>query len=81
MGDDPPATKATGTPDALYDLILVLQQALEDCVRYQHCADDARREGDDELAGFFDELAQSDAEISQRAQGLLRDRLNRAAPK
>ncbi len=25
----------TGTDDSHYDLILVLQQALEDCVRYQ----------------------------------------------
>jgi hypothetical protein len=76
---DAAPTKATGTSDALYDLILVLQQALEDCVRYQHCADDARREGDDELADFFDELAASDTEISQRARELLRHRLNEAA--
>jgi rubrerythrin len=67
--------KDTGTKDPLYDLVLVLQQALEDCTRYQWFADDARQGGDEELAGFFDELAASDREIADRAKGMLRARL------
>ena len=65
----------TGTGDALYDLILCLQQALEDCVRFDAFADDARQAGDDELARFFDELAGSDREIADRAKDMLRQRL------
>ncbi len=65
----------TGTPDATYDLILVLQQALEDCVRYQRFAEDARAEDDGELASFFEELARSDSDIAERAKRMLAGRL------
>lgn len=68
-------TTPTGTRDGLYDLILVLQQALEDCVRYQHFAVDARADGDDEIADFFDELAESDRDIAERGKRLLAARL------
>jgi hypothetical protein len=68
-------TKPTGTRDPNYDLILVLQQALEDCTRYQHFSDDSRRAGDDELADFFDELAESDRDIAERAKRMLAARL------
>jgi hypothetical protein len=67
--------KATGTSDALYDLILVLQQALADCVRYQHFADDAREGGDGELAAWFDQLGRSDEQIAEHAKHLLACRL------
>lgn len=65
----------TGTDDATYDLVLVLQQALEDCVRYQRFAEDARAADDDELADFFDELVSSDHDIAERAKALLATRL------
>jgi hypothetical protein len=66
----------TGTPDEHYDLILVLQQALEDAVRYQCFAEDSRKAGDDELADFFAELGESDKEIAERAKKLLLARLS-----
>ncbi len=62
---------STGVDDRTYDLVLVLQQALEDCHRYQCFAGDARAEGDEEVAAFFDELADSDRSIAQRAKALL----------
>jgi hypothetical protein len=65
----------TGTPDPLYNLILLTQQALEDCVRYQHFAADARDGGDTELAEYFDELAQNDHEVAERAKAMLARRL------
>lgn len=65
----------TGTDDPVYDLVLVLQQALEDCVRYQRFAEDSRAAGDDELAEFFEELGSSDHEIAERAKALLATRL------
>jgi rubrerythrin len=71
MADD----AATGTSDPLYNLILLTQQALEDCLRYQHFARDAREAGDVELADYFDELAQNDREVAARAKSLLRARL------
>jgi hypothetical protein len=61
----------TGFDDPDYDLILVLQQALEDCYRYQHFAADARERGDDELVDFFTELADSDRDIAARAKRML----------
>ncbi|HYI62873.1 MAG TPA: hypothetical protein VEW93_13850 [Acidimicrobiales bacterium] len=74
-----PSTKAapepTGAGDALYDLVVLLQQALEDCVRYQHFADDARHADDEELASFFAELADNDREVAERAKQLLAERL------
>jgi rubrerythrin len=68
----------TGTKDPLYDLILLTQQALEDCFRYQHFAADAREGGDVELADLFDELAKNDHEVAERAKAMLTRRLNDA---
>ena len=67
--------QVTGTPDHLYDLILVLQQALEDCVRYAAFAGDADAAGDAELADWFRELSGSDRELAERAKALLAARL------
>jgi len=65
----------TGTPDHVYDLILVLQQALEDCVRYAAFAGDADDAGDGELADWFRELSASDRQLAERAKALLTARL------
>lgn len=65
----------TGTPDHVYDLILTLQRALEDAWRFAHFAQDAEAAGDEELAGFFRELADSDRDISARSRALLDDRM------
>jgi hypothetical protein len=72
MADD----LSTGTPDPLYDLILLAQQALEDCVRYQRFATDARDGGDSELAEFFEELARNDHDVAERAKRMLLVRLS-----
>jgi hypothetical protein len=65
----------TGTSDPHYDLILVLQQALEDCYRYRCFADDARRAGDDELVELFEELSEQDRELAERLKPMLARRL------
>jgi hypothetical protein len=65
----------TGVSDATYDLVVLLQQALEDCARYQHFARDARADGDHELASLFDELALNDHGVAARARHLLVERL------
>lgn len=66
---------STGFADPDYDLILVLQQALEDCYRYQHFASDAEERGDSELVDFFTELAEADRDIAQRAKRMLIQRV------
>ena len=67
----------TGLPNEVYDLVLVLQQAAADAVRYTAFADDARAADDDELAGWFAELATSDRAVVRRATALLQARLDR----
>jgi hypothetical protein len=59
----------------VYDLVLLLQQAAEDTVRYEAFADDARAAGDDEMADWCAELADSDREIVARASRMLASRL------
>lgn len=70
-----PTDVDTGTPDPLYNLVLVLQQALEDCYRYEHFAEDAREAGDDELVQLFEELSQQDRELAERLKEILAKRL------
>jgi hypothetical protein len=65
----------TGLPNHVYDLVLLLQQAASDVVRYTAFADDARAAGDGELADWCEELADSDREIVARARRMLHERL------
>jgi hypothetical protein len=70
-----PSTIEAGISNSTYDLVVLLQQALEDCARYQHFARDARDDGDDELADYFEELAVNDHGVAARARQLLARRL------
>ena len=76
-GDEPARRIDTGLPDEVYDLVLVLQQAAEDTIRYAAFAADARRAGDTEVAAWFEELAASDRDGVARAVELLSPRLSR----
>ncbi len=71
-----PTKTATGLPDHVYDLVLLLQQAASDVVRYTAFARDARTAGDDEMAEWLEELADSDREIVDRAKSMLVARLS-----
>lgn len=66
----------TDLPDHIYDLTLLLQQAAEDARRYEAFAEDARVAGDDELAGWCAELADSDRQVVARASHMLHERLS-----
>jgi rubrerythrin len=66
----------TPMKDPDYDVVLLLQQALEDCYRYQCFAEDARKAGDQELVDLFEELAESDRQISERVKKILAARLS-----
>jgi hypothetical protein len=65
----------TGLSNSVYNLVLLLQQAASDVVRYEAFAEDAVEESDSELAEWLRELAASDREIVDRAQRMLRSRL------
>ena len=65
----------TGVPNHVYDLVLLLQQACEDVIRYSAFAEDADEAGDEELSSWLRELADSDREIADRARQLLLSRL------
>ncbi len=65
----------TGMSDPDYNVVLLLQQALEDCYRYQCFAEDARAAGDEELVALFEELAESDREIAAHVKAILAKRL------
>jgi len=71
-----PRDTRTGLPDHVYDLVLLLQQAASDVVRYTAFADDARAAGDDEMAAWLEELADSDRDIVERAKDMLVSRLS-----
>jgi len=68
----------TDVPDKHYDLISVLYHALESariCARY---AEEANREGDQELAQFFGLVQQNQMACAQKAKQLLGRRLSQS---
>ena len=73
--DDVAKAAETGLPNHVYDLVLLLQQAAADVVRYSAFAADARAAGDGEFADWCEELADSDRKIVARASQMLRTRL------
>jgi rubrerythrin len=67
-------TENTGLSDRVYNLITVLNRAAEGGHGYAQYIDDAEKEGDTELAQFFQEVQQQDAERAQKAKSLLGQR-------
>lgn len=54
------AQRVTGTRDEHYDLISVLYHTMQEAETLQTYIDDARSAGDNDLAGFFEEVQQQD---------------------
>ena len=65
---------ATGISDARYNLVSVLYHALEGGATYEKYIQDAENEGDQELADFFRQVQQEDAQRAQQAKSLLDQR-------
>jgi hypothetical protein len=63
--------------DPLYDLVGTLYRALKQAAAARRHAEDARRGGDLELAGFFDELQEQSLDLAERCKTLLTARLGR----
>jgi len=65
---------ATGISNATYDLVSVLYHALEGGATYDKYIQDAEQEGDQELAQFFRQVQQDEAQRAQQAKSLLDNR-------
>jgi hypothetical protein len=70
-----PTTPESGTKDKNYDLITVTQLCLEHVWRLEQYAQDAEREGDQELATMFRKMQEHSRKGAQECKRLLRERL------
>jgi hypothetical protein len=73
MSQQPPSP----VKDKNYDLITVLQRCLKATWRLETYKQDARREGDTELADWFEKLQGKSFEAGEEGKRLLTDRLER----
>jgi rubrerythrin len=64
----------TGVRDTVYNLSSVLYHAAQGGTVYAKYIEDAEQEGDQELADFFRQVQQQDAERAQKAKALLDNR-------
>jgi rubrerythrin len=64
----------TGVSDNTYNLSSVLYHAAQGGTQYAKYIEDAEREGDQELAEFFRQVQQRDAQRAQQARDLLASR-------
>ncbi len=64
----------TGISDSRYNLTSVLYHALQGGHTYDKYVQDAEQEGDQELADFFRQVQQQDAQRAQQAKSLLDQR-------
>ena len=69
------ATPDSGTKDKNYDLITVTQLCLEHVWRLDQYADDAEREGDQELAKLFRKMQEHSRKGAEECKRLLARRL------
>ena len=70
-----PATPQSGTKDKNYDLITVTQLCLEHVWRLEQYAQDAERDGDNELATLFRRMQEHSRRGAEEAKRMLRDRM------
>lgn len=70
------AERVTSTRDEHYDLISVLYHTMQEAETLQTYIDDARSAGDNDLAGFFEEVQQQDRQRTERAKQLLARKLS-----
>jgi hypothetical protein len=66
----------TGTKDKNYDRITVTHLCLEHVWRLEQYAQDAEREGDQELATLFRRMQEHSRKGGEECKRLLRERLN-----
>jgi rubrerythrin len=67
--------QVTGTKDKDYNIIWFTEQCLSNVLRLETYAEDARREGDSELADFFKRAQEASRKGAEQGKDLLRKRL------
>lgn len=65
----------TGTKDKDYNLVWFTEQSLSNALRLQTYIEDARRDGDDELAELFERAQAASRKGGEQGKELLRARL------
>jgi hypothetical protein len=69
--------QVTGTQDKDYNLIWFTEQCLSNALRMESYANDAERDGDNELAEFFRRAQGESRKGAEQGKQLLAQRLNR----
>jgi hypothetical protein len=69
------AGEVTGTKDKDYNLIWFVEQSLSNALRLQTYIEDAEREGDSDLAEFFQRAQAASRKGGEQGKDLLRKRL------
>ncbi|MDP9424693.1 MAG: hypothetical protein M3P37_01340 [Actinomycetota bacterium] len=65
----------TGVKDKNYNLIAVLYHSSENVLSVQSYVEDAQRDGDQEVASFFQEIVSNNQKAVQQAKQMLAQRL------
>jgi hypothetical protein len=68
--------QVTGTKDKDYNIIWFTEQCLSNVLRLENYAQDAEREGDSDLAGFFRRAQEASRRGAEQGKDLLRQRLS-----
>jgi hypothetical protein len=69
------AGEVTGTKDKDYNLIWFVEQSLSNALRLQTYIEDAQRDGDSDLAEFFQRAQAASRKGGEQGKDLLRKRL------
>jgi hypothetical protein len=67
----------TGTKDKDYNLIWFTEQSLSNALRLQTYIDDAQRDGDDELAEFFQRAQGASRKGGEQGKEMLKARMSK----
>jgi hypothetical protein len=76
MATEAEAGQVTGTKDKNYNIIWFTEQCLSNTLRLDQYAQDAERDGDNDLADFFRRAQQASQRGAEQGKDLLRSRLS-----
>jgi hypothetical protein len=65
----------TGTKDKTYNIIWFTEQCLSNTLRLEQYVDDAERDGDQDLAGFFRRAQDASKRGAEQGKELLKQRI------
>ena len=68
--------EVTGTPDKTYNIVWFVEQCLNNALRLETYAQDAERDGDNELAEFFRKAQHESVKGGEQGKQLLKARLD-----